>query len=73
MVLNMPEQCDSCDTPFCKRCITTCILQDTNCPACKEVYVSHKFNKIMLKELQEFSFKCPQTGQVFMYVDALEH
>lgn len=73
MVLNAPEQCDSCEIPFCKHCIAQSLKNNLNCPYCKEIYVGHKFNKRANEKLQEFTFLCKKTGQVRAYNAALEH
>ena len=73
MLVYQPEQCEACDTPFCKLCIKKRCQTDKNCPDCNEVYKDRRYNVKLMKQLEAMQFKCPETASVYLYNDSLKH
>ncbi len=73
MILDGPEQCDSCDAAYCKSCIAVGTQTDKNCPACSEVYQGQVFNRQKYEELLKLKFKWPENEKVFDYNAAFDY
>lgn len=78
MVIKDPQECGSCNSTYCRECITPWHTSNKTCPKkCKgnqEVEIK-ELNRFVHKTLKNLKFSCPKEvcGTVLKYEEALKH
>ena len=72
-IVKDPEECNACDKIFCQGCILNWRQSSSTCPACNEHYEGRPFNRVLKNQLNTYSFKCVECGEVFKYDHAEIH